>query len=135
MKRKSIAMFTALVTIMLSAAASAAPANKAIIQLSEPTIIGTVAFLPGEYAVEWSGTGPDVQVSFSLSNKMIARIPATLEAKQNHPSEFLVTAQSHEPDKRLLEFHIKKWTLHFGPRGNEYAYEWNGAAPDVSSGK
>ncbi len=134
MKRKSIAMLTALVTIMLSAAASAGPVNKAIVQLTESTIIGTVAFLPGEYAIEWNGVGPDVQVSFSLSNKTIATIPATLQAEQNHPCEFLVTAQSHEPDKRLLEFHIKKWTLHFAPRGNEYAYEWNGAAPDVTTG-
>lgn len=135
MKRKSIAMLTALVTIMLSAAVSAAPTNKKIIQLIEPTIIGSIALLPGEYTVEWNGAGPDVQVNFSLRDKTIATVEARVEAQQNHPYEFLVTTQTHESEKRLLEFHTKNSTLCFAPRGDEYTFEWNGAGPDVSSGK
>jgi hypothetical protein len=134
MKYRSIAMLTALVTIMLSAAVSAAPTSKDVIQLSEQMIIGSVALLPGEYTVEWNGAGPDVQVSFSRRDKTIAIVPATLQAEQNHPYEFLVTTQAHEFRKRLLEFHMKSWTLHFAPRGDEYTFEWNGTGPDVSSG-
>ena len=135
MKRKSITMLPALITIMLSAAVSAAPTNRKIIQLSEPTIIGSIALMPGEYTVEWGGAGPEVQVSFSLKDKTIATVPAWVEVQQNHPNEFLVTTQTHESEKRLIEFHMNNSTLHFAPRGNEYTFEWNGDGPDVSGGK
>jgi len=135
MKRKSITILPALITIMLSAAVSAAPTNRKIIQLSEPTIIGSIALMPGEYTVEWGGVGPEVQVSLSLKDKTIATVPAWVEVQQNHPNEFLVTTQTHESTQRLIEFHMKSSTLHFAPRGNEYTFEWNGDGPDVSGGK
>ena len=31
---------------------------------------------PGDYKVEWDGTGPDVQVSFLQGKKVVATVPA-----------------------------------------------------------
>jgi len=113
MKLRSVSILAALLIMTLSVA-MAWPKSKKTINLFEPTIVGGVTLQAGEYTIDWNGTGPDVQVSFSREDKTIATAPATLEAK--HSSTDSVTLQTQESGAHLLvEIKMKNSTLHFTP--------------------
>jgi len=115
MKPRSIAILAALAAMILSVAV-ASPANKRTVTLSEPAIVGSVTLQPGEYIVEWNGTGPDVQVSFSREKKAIVTVPATLEAAQNPHDLSIVSEHIEESEVHsLVEIRTKTWTLRFVP--------------------
>ena len=115
MKPRSIAILAALAAMILSVAV-ASPANKRTVTLSEPAIVGSVTLQPGEYIVEWNGTGPDVQVSFSREKKAIVTVPATLEAEQNQHELSVVSRHLEESGVHsLLEIRTKDSTLRFIP--------------------
>ncbi len=114
MKFRSIALLAALVA-MMSLAATAAPRNRKSITLSEPTIVGSTTLQPGEYTIEWNGTGPDVQVTFSREGTTIATIPATLEAAQNHYDVAVSLRLQDSGVRSLVDLRTKNSTLHFAP--------------------
>ena len=108
----SIAILATLFATMLSVGVTAAP-NKATIGLVEPTNVGSVILQPGEYTVEWSGPGTDVQVSFSRGDKTIATVPATLQVAHNRIN-LSVTYHTEESGSRsLVEIETNHATLHF----------------------
>jgi hypothetical protein len=112
MKLRSIAILTALFVMAVSVAV-AAPKNKKTINLSQPTLVGNITLQPGDYRVEWNGTGSDVQVSFSQGKNTLVTLPATLEAAQN-PNEVACTFHVEESGTRsLVTIEISHATLHF----------------------
>jgi hypothetical protein len=112
MKPRSIAILAALYVIALSVAVGA-PKNKKTINLSEPTHVGSVTLQPGEYTIEWNGTGPDVQVSFSRGKNIPVTVPATLETAQN-PNDIAYAYHTEESGAHsLVEIKTKSSTLHF----------------------
>jgi len=101
---------------MTVAVALAAPANKKTIRFPEPTTVGSVTLKPGEYIVQWNGSGTDVQVSFSQRKNTIVTVPATVEAAQN-PHDVSYTCRTEESGARsLVEISTKNSTLRFAPR-------------------
>jgi len=122
MKARSIVALAALFIMALSVAV-AGPKNRKTITISEPTLVGSVTLKPGDYTIEWNGTGPDVQVSFSRGNKSVVTVPATLKATQN-PHDISIRYQTAESGAAhlLVEIDTKNSTLHF-------------AAPSASSGE
>lgn len=114
MKIRSIAILAALFAMAVWAAV-AAPTNKRTINLSEPTIVGSLTLTPGQYTIEWNGPGPDVQVSFSQGKNTIVTVPATLEAARNW-SDISVTCRTEESGAHsLVAIKTKSSTLHFAP--------------------
>lgn len=122
MRGRSIVTLAALFIMALSVAV-AAPKNKKTITISEPTLVGSVTLKPGEYTIEWNGTGPDVQVGFSRGNNIIVTVPATLEAAQN-PDDISIRYHTGESGAAhlLVEIETRNLTLHF-------------AAPSASRGE
>jgi|SRR5208337_5187165 len=120
MKLRSVSIMAALFLMTLSMA-MAWPKSKKTINLYEPTTVGSVTLQPGEYTIDWSGTGADVQVSFARGNKTIATAPATLEAAHN-PYEAVVSHTQESGGHLLVEIQMKNSTLHF-------------ASSDASSGQ
>jgi len=112
MKLRSIGMLAALLIMTLSMA-MAWPKSKQKLTLPEPTIVGNITLQPGEYTIDWTGTGPDVQVTFSRENKTIAIAQAKLEAAQNR-EESVITTEAQSPGScSLVEINFKKSTLRF----------------------
>lgn len=113
---RSIAIVAALVVMTLSVAA-ASQINKWTIKLSEPMIVGSVTLEPGEYTAQWwSGTGPDVQVSFSREDKRIVTVPATLKAEQNpHGLAIFYEHVGKSAVHSLVEIRTNTSTLRFSP--------------------
>jgi hypothetical protein len=104
---------TAILATLFATMLSVAAPNKTVINLVEPTIVGSVILQPGEYRIEWNGPGPDVQVSFSQGNKTIAAIPATLQALRNRVSLSLMYHTEESGARSLVEIETNRAVLHF----------------------
>lgn len=112
--RKSIAVLAAL-AMMFSVAVIAA-ANKKEVHITETVLIGNVTLQPGYYTIEWNGTAPDVQVSFSQRKNTLVTVPATLAPARNR-ADGAVTYQTEVSGARsLLRIETKSVTLQFAPR-------------------
>jgi hypothetical protein len=108
----SIAILASLFATMLSGMVTAAP-NETVLNLVEPTIVGSIILPPGEYRIEWNGPGPDVQVGFSQGNKTIAVIPAKLQALRNRVSLSLMYHTEESGARSLVEIETNREMLHF----------------------
>src|ERR1700758_690239 len=62
--------------LALLLASSALAATKATLQISNPTTVNGTKLKPGEYRVEWEGTGPSVELSIKQGKNVIAKVPA-----------------------------------------------------------
>ena len=113
MKPRSIGTFAALILIF-SAVALAAP-NKTTVNFSTPTVIGSYTLQPGEYAVQWTGSGPDVQVTFAKGNKIMWTVPAILDATHNGYNPSYTCHASESGATLLVEIKTKNATLRFLP--------------------
>jgi len=86
------------------------------IDLIDPTIVGSVTLQPGEYTIEWSGAGPEVQVSFSRGKKTIVTVPAAVESAVN-PYNLSVTSHTEESGVHsLVTIQTASSTLQFAAR-------------------
>ena len=73
--------FTAVFTLtcLLGLCGSAlARDNAHLVEISNAVEIGGTRLKPGNYKVEWHGTGPAVQVSFEQNGKTVVTVPGTL---------------------------------------------------------
>lgn len=63
----------------LGGSAYAARDNARSIEILNVVRIGTTELKPGNYKVEWQGTGTVVEVSFRRNGKTVATVPGTLK--------------------------------------------------------
>jgi len=113
MKRRSIIILAAILTMTLSMA-MAWPKSKKTVSFDAPTVVAGVTLQAGDYIIDWAGTGPEVQVTFSRGDKTFATVPATLEVTKSAEPSILTDTQ---PDgaRLLVEINMKNTTLHFAP--------------------
>lgn len=74
---------------LLPLAAIAAPKNSAQVELVDSVKVGTTDLPKGYYKIAWSGTEPNVQVTFSRGN-LSTTVPARIVA-QRHDTETQLT--------------------------------------------
>ena len=63
--------------------AYAARNNAHSVDISDAVQIGGTKLKPGNYKVEWQGTGPAVQVSFQQNGKTVVTVPGTLKTNDD----------------------------------------------------
>jgi hypothetical protein len=56
--------------------------------------IGSTQLKPGNYEVQWQGTGPVVQVSFQQNRKTVVTVPATLKTNDNQVSQDAIMTEA-----------------------------------------
>ena len=78
---KSAVMGSALLLV-----SSAFAATKADMTLQSPTTINGAKLKPGDYKLQWEGSGPNVEVSIQQGKKVIAKVPAKV-VDLNFPSQ------------------------------------------------
>jgi hypothetical protein len=66
-------------------ASSAFAATKADLTLQSSTTINGAKLKPGDYRLEWDGSGPNVEVSIRQGKKVLAKVPAKV-VDLNSPS-------------------------------------------------
>ena len=100
--------------LVLSSTAIAGETNKTHINLADKVTVERRTLEPGSYKVEWSGNGPEVQVTVAKGNQTVASFPARLteQATPNSASAY-GTSASTDGTKSLTAIYVggKKYVL------------------------
>ena len=56
--------------------------------------IGTTKLKPGNYRVEWQGSGPAVEVSFRRNGKSVVTVPATFKTNDDQVTEDAIVTEA-----------------------------------------
>ena len=62
--------------LALLLATSAFAINKGSLSVQEPITVNGTQLAPGDYKVQWEGTGPNVELSITQGKKVVAKVPA-----------------------------------------------------------
>jgi hypothetical protein len=65
-------------SLLLAASAFAAPATKGTLKLYESVTVEGKQLAPGQYTVEWTGEGPNVQLNIANSKNAVSAVPARI---------------------------------------------------------
>ena len=65
-------------SLLLAAGAVAGETNKGKLHVAENVTVGGKQLAAGDYQLEWSGTGPSVELSISSGKETVAKVPAQL---------------------------------------------------------
>jgi hypothetical protein len=112
---KKFAGFSAL-SLLVVAGAFAGPTNKSKLNLPETVTIGDKQLPAGDYKVEWTGTGSNVEVSISNGKEVVAKVPAQiLELKKASTGNGYSTSAANGT-KTLTDIFVggKKFELSLG---------------------
>jgi hypothetical protein len=88
--KRSVA-FAMMLTIL--SAPAFASGNSQTVNVPEPMKAGSTQLAPGDYNVTWTGTGPNVQVTFAHNRKVIVIVPAKLVEEGNKYEGLLTNKQ------------------------------------------
>jgi hypothetical protein len=109
---KRVLAFT-FILASLPFAANAASKRSAHVVFDHTVTVGSTEVPKGTYKVVWTGTDPNVQVTFT-NGKWTTTIPARIVEVRNDPESQLMTAKG---DKTILTgLHLHDATLEFGDR-------------------
>jgi hypothetical protein len=103
--------------LALLLASSAFAGTKANLQLSNPVTLNGTTLKPGDYKVQWEGSGPNVEVSILQGKNVVAKVPAhVVELQTASPSDAAVTRKNDSGPNTLagLRFGGKKIALDLG---------------------
>ena len=103
--------------LALLLASSAFAATKATLQLSNATTVNGTKLKPGEYKVEWEGSGPAVELSIKQGKNVIAKVPAhVVDLNIAAASDAAVTRKNDDGTSSLtgVRFQGKKIALELG---------------------
>jgi len=83
MKQIKYATLLSMLALLSSVSALARDKNQHSVEISNAVQVGGNQLEPGNYKVEWQGTGPEIQVNFVRDGKTVATVPGTL--RTNNP--------------------------------------------------
>ena len=90
-------------------------------QISQPATVAGKALVPGQYKVEWTGTGPAVNAEFKLNGKTVATAPATVSELNGSEANAVAFQKDADGTQIITSITGKKEALKFGtgaPTGN-----------------
>lgn len=108
---------SAVLGLALLLASGAFAATKGSLQLSSPTSVNGVKLKPGEYKVQWEGSGPNVELSIIQGKNVLAKVPARVVDLSNASSSNAAVTTKNDDGTRTLSgvrFEGKKFALEFG---------------------
>jgi hypothetical protein len=74
--------------------AYAARNNAHSVEISDAVQIGSTKLNPGNYKVDWQGTGPAVQVSFQQNGKTVVTVPGTLMTNDDQVTQDAIVIEA-----------------------------------------
>jgi hypothetical protein len=89
--------------VLFSLNAFARDKNQHNVTISDAVQVGSTQLQPGNYKVEWQGTGPDVQVSFVQNGKTVATVAGTLKTNDAEVTQDEIVTDSANSSKTLNE--------------------------------
>lgn len=103
--------------LALLLASSAFAATKGSLQLSNPTTVNGAKLKPGDYKVEWEGSGPAVELSIKQGKNVIAKVPARIVELNSVPSNDAAVTHKNEDGTSSLtgvRFQGKRYAIELG---------------------
>ena len=103
--------------LALLLASNAFAATKGSLQISRPVTVNGTQLRPGDYKVEWDGSGPSVEVNILQGKNVIAKTPAhlvDLSAASLNNAAVIRTNSDGSASLAGVRFGGKKVTLEFG---------------------
>jgi hypothetical protein len=100
--------------LALLVAASAFAATKGSLQISDPVTLNGTTLKPGDYKVEWDGSGPNVQLSIMHGKNVVAKTSAKLvDLPAPAANDAAVTIKNDSGPNSLagIRFQGKKYAL------------------------
>lgn len=107
MKLSKIATALFGTALLLASGVLAGETNKTNLNLADKVTVEGKTIEPGTYKVEWTGNGPNVQVTVSKGNKQVASFPAQLteQATANSASAYSTTSTA-DGSKSLTAIYV-----------------------------
>jgi hypothetical protein len=112
--------------LALLLASSAFAATKGSLQLSNPVTVNGTTLKPGDYKVQWEGSGPNVELSILKGKNVVAKVPAhVVELQTPANNDAAVTHQNGSGPNSLtgIRFQGKKTALELGDASNSMQAE------------
>ena len=105
---RNIAILSTL-ALACSLSAFARDKNEHSVNIPESVKVAGTELQPGNYKVEWQGTGPSVQVSFLQHGKTLATVAGTLKTNDAQVTQdSIVTNTANPPDRTLNEIDFSR---------------------------
>jgi hypothetical protein len=107
--------------LALMLASSAFAATKASLQLNNPVLVNGTKLKPGDYKLQWEGSGPDVELSILQGKNVLAKVPAhVVDLPTPAANDAAVTQQNASGPSSLkgLRFAGKKFSLELADAGD-----------------
>jgi hypothetical protein len=124
MSRISIMLFGS--ALLFSSAALAGGNNKGKLDLTDKIVVDGKAIEPGNYRVEWDGSGPAVQVQILQGKQTVATLSAHVtEQASPNPQDAYSTAAGPDGSRALTAIY---------PGGKRLALEFDQNAASPQSG-
>jgi hypothetical protein len=111
---KSLVLGLALALLLASSAFAATKAN---VQLSNPVLVNGTTLKPGDYKVQWEGSGPNVELSIMQGKNVLAKVPAhVVDLQTPSANDAAVTRKNDSGPNSLagLRFQGKKFAIELG---------------------
>ena len=111
-----------IMAVALLLASSAFAASKASLELSNPVTLNGTTLKPGDYKVQWDGTGPNVELSITQGKHTVAKATArVVDLPAPAANDAAVTMKSDSGPNSLtgLRFQGKKFALDLSQASNE----------------
>jgi hypothetical protein len=105
-------------TLLLSASAFAGDTNKKSLHLYETVTVEGTQLSPGDYKFEWSGTGPNVQLSIVQGKDTLATVPVQIVSENSSNTQdgyTLTPGQNGAEELKNVFFSGKDYTLEIQP--------------------
>jgi hypothetical protein len=119
MKQIKCTALLSMLALLFPLGALAREKNQHSVEIPDSVQVGGAQLKPGNYKVEWQGTGPEVQVNFVRDGKTVATVPGTLKTKDAHVVDDIVTDTTNANAKTLkeIDFGRDKESLIFDQSG------------------
>ena len=98
-------------------ASSAFASSKANLELINAVTVNGTTLKPGDYKVQWEGSGPNVELSILKGKDVVAKVPArVVELQTPSSNDAAVTHQNASGPNSLagIRFQGKKFSLELG---------------------
>jgi len=103
-----------LMALALLMATGAFAASKASLEIDDPVTLNGTTLKPGDYRVQWEGTGPKVEVSITQGRHLVAKTTARMvDLATPAANDAAVTIKNDNGPNSLagIRFHGKRFAL------------------------
>jgi hypothetical protein len=120
MKQIKYAASLSMLALLSSVFALAGDKNQRSVQIPNSVQVGSTQLQPGNYKVEWQGTGPQIEVNFVRDGKIVATVPGTLKTNNAHVTQDDIvtdTTSANTQTLKEIDFSRNKQSLVFEQSG------------------